>query len=131
LAGEPWPLYAAVDEPTVWAEWAHVADAGVDPRDDRRFLCVFECDLVVLDMRNPANCVTLGVTLDELRDDWAPGAPNPACLRVAQAAMTAGASAYIVPSAVPGGTWSVDVFPWAFGQLRQVSRAETTPNPPI
>src|SRR3989304_5030480 len=91
LAGDPWPMYGSVEEPTVWVEWAHATGGGVAPEGDPRWLCVFDADLSVLDLRRPEILDALNVTVDDLNADWAPGAPNSACLKVSAAAAAAGA----------------------------------------
>ncbi len=127
---DPWPLYAALDEPTIWAEWAHATGGAVRPEDDRRWRCTFEADLAVLDLRDEGTREALGVSLDALTGAWSPDRPNGACRRVMAAAIEAGADAIIVPSAARPGGWSIDVLPRAFGRLRLVSREEMTPAPP-
>ena len=128
--GDPWPLYGALDEATIWAEWAHATGGAVRPADDLRWRCVFEADLAVLDLRDDATRAALGVTLDELVAPWSPGRPNETCRRVLAAALEAAADAIIVPSAARAGGWSIDVLPAAFGRLRLVARDEVTPAPP-
>ena len=69
-------MYGSIQEPTVWAEWSHATRGGVAPEDDPRWLCVFDADLSVLDLRRPEILDALDVTVDHLNADWAPGAPN-------------------------------------------------------
>jgi len=128
--GDPWPLYGALDEATIWAEWAHATGGAVRPADDPRWRCVFEAELAVLDLRDDATRAALGVSLDELVAPWWPDRPNAACRRVLAAALAAGADAIIVPSAARGGGWSIDVLPAAFGRLRLLARDEVAPEPP-
>ncbi|HEX5579208.1 MAG TPA: hypothetical protein VFY43_06050, partial [Candidatus Limnocylindria bacterium] len=52
-AGDPWPLYAALDRDTMWAEWRHATDPPPRPDDDPRWVCALEADLMVLDLRDP------------------------------------------------------------------------------
>lgn len=128
--GGPWPLYATLDEATIWAEWAHATGGAVRPADDPRWRCVFEADLAVLDLRDDATRAALGVTLDELVAPWSPDRPNATCRRVLAAALGTAADAIIVPSAARPGGWSIDVLPAAFGRLRLLARDEVAPEPP-
>jgi hypothetical protein len=128
--GDPWPLYGALDETTIWAEWAHATGGAVRPADDPRWRCVFEADLAVLDLRDEGTRAALGVSLDDLVAPWSPDRPNRACRRVLAAALAARADAIIVPSAAHANGWSIDVLPGAFGRLRLLSRDEVTPAPP-
>jgi RES domain-containing protein len=130
LAGDPWPLYGALDRATVWAEWARATDGGVRPEDDRRNLCVFEADLLVLDLRDAAVRAALSVTLEQLVAAWSTEAPNEACIRAARQAVAFGADGLIVPSAARSEGWTVVVLPAAFGKLHRRSRRTTTPAPP-
>jgi RES domain-containing protein len=129
-AGEAWPLYGALDEATIWAEWARATGGGVQPADDPRSLCRFTADLEVLDLREPAVREALGVSVDELIADWSEAEPNEACLRVARRAVDLGADAFIVPSAARPGGWCVDVLPAGFSKLRRSSRRTMIPAPP-
>ncbi len=123
-------MYGSIDETTVWAEWSRATDGGVAPEDDPRWLCVFEADLRILDLRRPEVLDALGVTAEALMDDWAPDAPNVASLKVAAAATLAGADAIIVPSAAWPGGWNLDVLPSGFARLRRVTRRRRLPAPP-
>jgi RES domain-containing protein len=123
-------MYGALDAPTVWAEWARATGGAVRPEDDRRSLCVFDADLVALDLRDAAVRAALGVSIEELVGDWSMAAPNEACLRVARRAVAAGAQAVIAPSAARPGGWTIVILPSAFGGLRRRSRRTTTPAPP-
>ena len=82
LVGDPWPMYGSIDEATVWAEWSQATGGGVDPEDDPRWLCTFDADLAVIDLRRPEVLAALGVTIEQLSAAWAPGKPNRACLKV-------------------------------------------------
>ncbi len=123
-------MYGSIDEPTVWAEWSRATDGGVAPEDDPRWLCVFEADLRVVDLRRPEVLEALEVTPADLSGDWSPNAPNAACLRVALAATLAGAQAIVVPSAARPGGWNLDVLPTGFDRLRRVKRRRQLPVPP-
>ena len=123
-------MYGSIEESTVWAEWAHATGGGVAPADDPRWLCVFDADLQVLDLRRPEVLAALDVTVEELTAAWAPGSPNLACLKVAAAAAAAGAQAMIVPSAARAGAWNIDVAPMGFANLRRRSRRRRIPEPP-
>jgi RES domain len=124
-------MYGSIDEPTVWAEWSQATDGGVAPGDDPRWLCIFEADLAVVDLRLPGVRAALGVTVEELTASWAPGSPNRACLKVRDATTAAGADAMIVPSAARAGGWNLDVLPTGFANLRRVRRRRTTPRPQV
>jgi dihydropteroate synthase len=123
-------MYGSIEEPTVWAEWSHATDGGVAPADDPRWLCVFDADLRVMDLRRDEVREALDVTIADLNADWASGAPNPACLKVIAAAAVAGAEAMIVPSAARPGAWNLDVLPRGFPGLRRVRRRRTIPKLP-
>ena len=130
MAGDPWPLYGALDRETVWAEWARSTSGNVRPEDDLRALCAFDADLRVLDLRKARVREALGVTTVQLRADWSDVAPNEACLRVARRAAELGADGFIVPSAALDDGWCVDVLPGGYAKLRQVSRRAVVPAPP-
>ncbi len=123
-------MYGSIDEETVWAEWSHATDGGVAPEDDPRWLCVFEGDLRVLDLRRPEVLDALGVTVEDLTADWTPDALNTACLKVSAAARLAGAHAMIVPSAALPRGWNLDVLPAGFDRLRRITRRRRLPAPP-
>ena len=123
-------MYGSIEESTVWAEWSHATGGGVAPVDDPRWLCVFDGDLQVLDLRRPAVLAALDVTVEELTAAWAPGSPNLACLKVAAAAAAAGAHAMIVPSAARAEAWNIDIMPVGFAGLRRRSRRRRIPDPP-
>jgi hypothetical protein len=123
-------MYGSIDEATVWAEWSQATGGGVAPEDDPRWLCIFETDLAVVDLRRPEVLAALGVEVDDLTAGWAPGSPNRACLKVRTAAVAAGADAMIVPSAALIGAWNLDVLPTGFANLRRIRRRRTVPRPP-
>jgi RES domain-containing protein len=120
-------MYAALDRDTMWAEWARATSGGVAPRGEERAECTLDVDLRVLDLRAPATREALGVTPAELVGDWAPDAPNRACLAVARAAREGGADGFIAPSAARPGGWNLAVLPAAFDRVRVVRRARTSP----
>jgi hypothetical protein len=123
-------MYGSIEEATVWAEWSHATGGGVTPDDDPRWLCAFDADLAVLDLRRPEVLSALDVTLEDLDAGWGPGSPNRACLKVSAAATVAGAEAIIVPSAARPGAWNLDVLPSGFSRLRRRRRQRTVPRPP-
>ena len=120
--GDPWPLYAALDKATMWAEWARATGGEVAPEDDPRWVCALDVDLAVLDLRDAATRRALGVSLDELAGDWTPDTPNPAAVRVAAAARRLGVDGMIVPSAARDGGWNLAVLPPAFDRVRLARR---------
>ena len=126
-SGDPWPLYAALDADTVWAEWSRATSGAVDPGQEQRTLCTLDLDLRVLDLRSPATREALGVTLEQLTGAWSPDAPNRACISVARAARDAGADGFVVPSAARAGGWNVAVLPGAFGRVRVVRQTRSHP----
>jgi RES domain-containing protein len=123
-------MYGSINESTVWAEWSRATDGGVTPEDDPRWLCVFEGDLRVLDLRRPDVLDVLDVTAQDLIADWAPDTLNSACLKVSAAARLAGAEAMIVPSAALPGGWNLVVLPVGFARLRRIRRQRRLPAPP-
>lgn len=126
-AGDPWPLYAALDRETMWAEWRHATDARLPPAEDGRWVCTFDADLSALDLRDAETRRALGVELADLLRPWAPLAPNGAARRVAARARELGVDAMVVPSAARAGGWNVVVQPAAIERLRQVSRRRSRP----
>ena len=125
--GDPWPLYAALDRDTMWAEWSHATGGAVAPADDPRWVCVLDVDLRVLDLRDPAVRRALRVSEEQLTGDWAPDAPNPATLRVAAAARELGVDAAVVPSAAREGGWNLVVLPGGFDRVRTSRRRREVP----
>ena len=123
-------MYGSIEEPTVWAEWSDATDGGVAPEDDPRWLCVFQADLSVLDLRRPEILDALDLTIDDLNADWSPGSPNVACLKVSAAAAAAGAEGMIVPSAAYPGAWNLDVLPKGVSGRQRVGRERKIPDPP-
>ena len=115
--GDPWPLYASLDRDTMWAEWSRATSGRVAPEAEQRAVCALDLDLRVLDLRSVATRHALGVTLEQLTAEWAPDAPNRACLAVARAARDAGADGFVVPSAARDGGWNVAVLPGAFDRI--------------
>lgn len=128
-AGDPWPLYTALDLDTMWAEWQHATGGAVAPEDDERWVCRLEVDLTVLDLRDLATRRALGVDGAELVGDWSPDAPNAATMRVAEAAAELGVDGMVVPSAARPGGWNLAVLPRAFDRVRLVSRRRAVPAP--
>lgn len=128
-AGDAWPLYGALDEATIWSEWALATGGAVRPADDPRWRCIFEADLSVLDLRDQATQAALNVTLDDLVAPWSPDRPNQACRRAMAAAVASGVDALIVPSAARPGGSCIDVLPAAWARLDLVARDQVTPMP--
>jgi RES domain-containing protein len=126
-AGDPWPLYAALDRDTMWDEWRRATDAAIAPTDDERWVCTLDVDLAVLDLRDAATRSALGVTLDELVGPWSPERPNRAARRVARAARELGVDGLVVPSAARAGGWNLAVLPEAFDRVRMVARRRSEP----
>ncbi len=123
-------MYSSIEEATVWSEWSHATGGAVRPADDLRWLCLFDADLAVMDLRRTEVLAALDVTVEDLNAGWAPGSPNRACLKVSAAAIAAGAEAIIVPSAARPGAWNLDVLPAGFPSLRRRKRQRTIPRPP-
>lgn len=127
-AGDPWPLYAALDRATMWAELAHATDAPRLPDDDPRWVCELEVDLTVLDLREPATRRALRVGVAGLTGPWSPAAPNRDARRVARVAAELGVDGAIVPSAAAEDGWNLVVLPRAFERVRmRRRRRETAP----
>jgi RES domain-containing protein len=127
-AGNPWPLYAALDRATMWAEWAQASDAPRQPDDDPRWVCELEVDLRVLDLRRPATRRALRVGVAGLIGPWSPDVPNRDARRVARAAAELGADGVIVPSAAAQDGWNLVVLPRGFERVRmRRRRRETAP----
>jgi RES domain-containing protein len=125
-AGEPWPLYATLDEATAWAEWRAASGGAIDPADDERRLWSLRIEeLPVVDLRSGATREALGVAVDDLTGDWQ--VPQELARRLA----SLGAEGAVVPSAAHPGHWNLVVFPAGFGRLR-VGRGRTMhPAPPV
>lgn len=128
-SGDPWPLYAALDEATLWAEWARATGGAVAPTDDPRWVCDLELDLEVLDLRSARTRRALSVAISDLTGPWSPDLPNDACLRVAAAAREMGVDGFVVPSAARPGGWNLAVLPLAFERVRVARRHRETPRP--
>jgi RES domain-containing protein len=111
----------------MWSEWSRATDADVPPDEDPRWVCTFEADVAVLDLRDPATCRALRVTVAQLTGRWSPEAPNPAALRVAAAARRLGVDGIVVPSAARPGGWNLAVLPSGFERLHLVRRRRETP----
>ena len=101
----------------MWAEWSRATSGRVTPESEQRAVCALDLDLRVLDLRSVATRHALGVTLEQLTAEWAPDAPNRACLAVARAARDAGADGFVIPSAARAGGWNVAVLPGAFDRV--------------
>jgi RES domain-containing protein len=113
----------------MWAEWAHASAGAIAPKDDPRWVCNFDVDLRVLDLRDPATRRALRVSEAQLTGDWAPDAPNVATMRVARAARELGVDAMVVPSAARGGGWNLAILPHAFDRVRLRRRRREVPRP--
>jgi RES domain-containing protein len=124
--GDPWPLYASLDRATMWAERSRASDGQAPAAEDPRWVCTFEADLAVLDLREPATCRALRVTVAQLTGPWSPGEPNATALRAAAMARSLGVDAMIVPSAARSGGWNLAVLPGGFARLRLVRRRRET-----
>lgn len=128
--GDPWPLYASLDRPTMWAEWSHATGGAIAPADDPRWVCALDLDLTVLDLRDAATRRALRVTERQLTGDWAPDTPNPATSRVMRAARDLGVDGVVVPSAARAGGWNVAVLPTAFERVSLARRRREIPQAP-
>jgi RES domain-containing protein len=111
----------------MWSEWSRATDADVPPDEDPRWVCTFEADVAVLDLRDPATRRALRVTVGQLTGRWSPEAPNAAALRVTAAARRLGVDGIVVPSAARPGGWNLAVLPSGFERLRLVRRRRETP----
>ncbi len=127
--GGPWPAYAALDEATLWAEWAHATGGAVAAAEDPRWVCDLDVDLRVLDLRSRGTRHALSVSEEELVAPWSPGSPNRACLKVAAAAEALGLDGFVVPSAARPGGWNLAILPRAFDRTHVVRRRTRTPQP--
>jgi hypothetical protein len=127
-AGDPWPLYAALDRGTMWAEWAHASDAPRLVDEDPRWVCELEVNLRVLDLRKAATRRALRVGVAGLIGPWSPEVPNRDARRVARAAAELGVDGMIVPSAAADNGWNLVVLPRGFERVRmRRRRRETAP----
>jgi RES domain-containing protein len=111
----------------MWSERARATDADVPPDEDPRWVCTFEADVAVFDLRDPATSRALRVTVGQLTGPWSPEAPNAAALRVASAARRLGVDGMVVPSAAHPGGWNLAVLPSGFERLRLLRRRRETP----
>lgn len=127
--GDPWPLYASLDRETMWSERSRATDGEVPPDEDPRWVCTFEADVAVLDLRDPATRRALRVSVGQLTGPWSPESPNAAALRAAAAARRLGTDGMVVPSAARAGGWNLTVLPGGFDGLRLVRRRRETPPP--
>ena len=125
--GDDWPLYASLDRDTMWAERARATDGRVPPAEDPRWVCAFDVDLAVLDLRDASTRRALGVSLAHLVGPWSPDTPNAATLTVASVARNLGVEAMIVPSAAHENGWNLAVLPLAFDRLQLVRRRREHP----
>ena len=128
-AGDPWPLYAALERDTMWAEWAHASDAPRRPDDDPRWVCELDVDLTVLDLRGAGYAPSAASGLAGADRSVVAGRPRIATPgRVARAAAELGVDGAIVPSAAAEGGWNLVVLPRAFERVRmRRRRRETAP----
>jgi RES domain-containing protein len=111
----------------MWAERQRATDATIAPADDERWVCTFDVDLSILDLRDPATRRALRVSEEDLRGPWAPDRPNAATLRVAAAARELGVDGLVVPSAARPEGWNLAVLPGAFGRLKLAARRRGVP----
>jgi RES domain-containing protein len=125
-SGDPWPLYASLDRATMWAERSRASDGHVPVEEDPRWVCTFDADVTVLDLRDLATCRALRVTPTQLIGPWSPDRPNAAALRLAATARRFRVDAMIVPSAARSGGWNLAVLPASFARLRLVRRRRET-----
>lgn len=123
-AGESWPLYAALDAPTVWAEWSVVTRGAIRPEDETR--CLWELDvndLPVLDLRVPDVREAMGVSEEELTG------PRERAQQLGRRARRMGALGIVAPSAAHRGHWSLVVFRGGFQAVMPVGSREQHPEP--
>lgn len=122
--GDPWPLYASLDEATVWAEWSAATRGAVDPSTERRSLWPIEItDLPIIDLRRPETCEALGVTLEQLTG------PRLAAQELAPRARAMGALGIVAPSAARPDAWNLVVFPKGFEHVAPGRRRRMHPRP--
>lgn len=114
-AGDPWPLYASIEEATAWAERAAANPTATSGAERRRLHRLRVDGLGVLDLRDARVRERLGVSLDDLTAPPAAGWAAPQ--RLAAAARDLGAEGLIAPSAARPGAWNVVVFPSGFGRV--------------
>ena len=124
-AGEAWPLYAALEPATAWAEWGAATGGAIDPADETRRLWTLDVEqLPVVDLRDAGTREALGVELAELTGEW--DAPQTLAARLG----ALGAQGAIVPSAAHEGHWNLVVLPSGFSHVT-VRRGRTMhPAPP-
>ena len=118
--GDPWPLYAALDEATLWREW-RAANPVATPAERRRLWTLEVAALRVLDLRDGKVVRALGVDLADLVG------PRQAARPLADRARALGAEGMVVPSAAHPGGWNLVVFPEGFRKLRVRTRAVIRP----
>lgn len=124
-AGEPWPLYASLAAPTVWAEWAAATRGAIDPSTERRRLWPIEVrDLPIIDLREPDARASLSTSIEQLTG------PRSTAQAIAVRARELGALGMIVPSAAQPGAWNLVVFPSGFDRLRVGRGRVMHPRPP-
>jgi RES domain-containing protein len=111
----------------MWLEWRHATQGAVISADDPRWVCAFDVDLSVLDLRDPATRRALRVGLGAVTGPWAPDRPNRSALRIASVARQLDVDGVVVPSAARDGGWNLAVFPSAFDRVRLVSRRRHRP----
>lgn len=124
-AGDPWPLYAALEPATAWAEWQASTGGAIDPADETRRLWALDVEqLPVVDLRDAATREALGVELASLTEGWGPSQALAARLG------ELGAQGAVVPSAARTGHWNLVVLPAGFAHVT-VRRGRTMhPAPP-
>ena len=124
-AGDPWPLYAALDAPTVWAEWSGATRGAISPEDETRCLWELEVrDLPVLDLRDAGVREALDITVADLVG--ARDRPQ----QLGRRARRMGALGIVAPSAARAGHWSLVVLPAGFGSVSAVDSHAQHPEPP-
>ena len=120
--GDPWPLYASLEAPTVWAELAAATRGSIDPSQERRRLWRLDVtDLEVVDLRRPEVRDELGVALRDLTG------PRSRAQSLTARAVRLGAGGMIVPSAALDGAWNLVVFASAFGSVRVAGSSALNP----
>jgi RES domain-containing protein len=120
--GDPWPLYASLDAPTVWAEWAAATRGAIDQSQERRRLWRLDVtDLEVVDLRRPEVRTELDVSLADLTG------PRSRAQTLAARARRVGAQGMVVPSAALDGAWNLVVFTSAFETVRVAGSSAVNP----